>query len=211
MINHSLKIISSLVYSLFIIYTPFTIINLLPILYIVILSYKDILYIIKKIFVLNFFVVFLVAFVYLQNQNEAITLFYKINAILLFNITLFNKIDGIDLVRALKSLKVPHKLTTIFYFSIVLIKYLQNEIKEVKNTLKLRGFIPKTNLFTYKTYGYVFGLLFIKVLRKADEINLSMETRNCKTEIYLFEATILNKRDFVLIGVILFVILMRII
>ena len=122
---------------------------------------KYILKILKKLFYLNFFIIVLVIFVFFQDKNQAIELFFRTNLILLFNISIFYKSKGYDIVRALDTLKMPSKVVSVFYFTLWLIDYLLMDLKKTKESLKARGFKPNTSIFTYETYGNIIAMIRI--------------------------------------------------
>jgi cobalt/nickel transport system permease protein len=128
-------------------------------------------------------------FVYFQNEKEAFELLIKTNLILLFNIALFFSSKGYDIVRGLDALGFSKKIVSIFYFTLSLINYLNNDIRIKRKALSSRGFKSTTSMFTYETYGNIFAMIIIKALRKSDEMKLSMKARGFAGEIYF-----LNKR-----------------
>ena len=129
----------------------------------------------------------LVVFVFFQDGKEALELFIRTNLILLFNISLFHESKGYDIVRGLDALNFPSKIVSVLYFSITLINYLLSDFKETKNTLKARGFKRDTSIFTYQTYGNIFGMIFIKALKKSEDMKYSMESRGFENRIYFFK------------------------
>lgn len=190
--NESLMLINSFLYSFLVALSSLNYIFVLPLFLIIFFERKYLMQILKKVFLLNFFILILVIFVFFQDKNEAITLFFRTNLILLFNLTLFHKSKGYDLVRGLDSLNFPSKIISIFYFSLSLINYLQKDFKEVRNTLKLRGFKSNTTMFTYQIYGNIFGMTFIKALKKSEEMWLCMKTRGFEDKIFFLNS---NKKE----------------
>ena len=94
--KESLCLVTAFLYSIVVAFSSLNAFFLIPI-FIVLLSQKEnILKIFKKLFFLNFFIVVLVVFVFFQNKNEAIELFFRTNLILLFNISLFYKSKVLD-------------------------------------------------------------------------------------------------------------------
>ncbi|MCV6607519.1 MAG: energy-coupling factor transporter transmembrane protein EcfT, partial [Campylobacterales bacterium] len=93
-----------------------------------------------------------------------------------------------DIVRGLDSLKFPSKIVSVFYFTLSLINYLTQDLKETKNTLRSRGFVNQTSMFTYQTYGNIFAMIVIKALRKAEDMKLSMEARGFKDKIFFLNS-----------------------
>lgn len=182
--KESLTLINSFIYSFIVAFSPLEIIFILPLLIALFFEKEHLLPILKKLILVNFFIVVLVIFVAFQNFDEAISLFIRTNLILLFNITLFHKSKGYDIVRGLDTLKFPSKVVSVFYFSLTLINFLTQDFKETKNTLKLRGFRSDTSLFTYQTFGNIFGMIFIKALKKSEDIKHSMDSRGFENRIY---------------------------
>jgi cobalt/nickel transport system permease protein len=60
--------------------------------------------------------------------------------------------------------------------------------KEIKNSLKSRGFRSSTSLFTYQTYGNIFALIFIKAIKKSEDMRCSMTTRGFENKIYFLKS-----------------------
>jgi cobalt/nickel transport system permease protein len=197
--KESLKLINSFCYSFVIAFFPLQYIFLLPL--IVVMIKKDhILEVLKKLILLNFFIVVLVVFVALHNINQAIELLVRTNLILFFNLTLFHSSKGYDIIRGLDALHFPPKVVSVFYFTLSLINYLLIDFKDTKNTLKARGFINTTSMFTYQTYGNIFAMIFIKALKKSDDMKYSMTARGFEDKIFF-----LNSNQTALFEKILFI------
>jgi cobalt/nickel transport system permease protein len=130
-----------------------------------------------------------VIFVYFQNQKEALDLFVRVNMILLFNISIFYKSKGYDIVRGLDSLNFSPKIVSIFYFTLSLIDYLMMDLKKTKDSLKARGFVSNTSMFTYQTYGNIFAMIFIKAIKKSEDMRCSMSARGFENRIYFLNSS----------------------
>jgi cobalt/nickel transport system permease protein len=190
--KESLKLICSFLYSSIVAFSTLDYIFLLPLIIVLFIEKDQFFSIIKKSILLNFFIIVLVVFVLFQNQDEAIALFIRTNLILLFNITLFFRSKGYDIARGLDGLNFPSKIVSVFYFTLSLINYLVADFKETKNTLRSRGFRANTSMFTYQTYGNIFAMIFIKALRKSEDMSLTMRARGFEDKIYFLNT---NKAD----------------
>ncbi|WP_298754705.1 energy-coupling factor transporter transmembrane component T [uncultured Arcobacter sp.] len=186
--KESLKLINSFLYSFVVAFSSLHYIFLLPLIIVLFMERESFFQIIKKLVLLNTFILVLVFFVYFQNSSEAFSLLIRTNLILLFNITLFYKSKGYDIVRGLDSLSFPPKIVSVFYFTLSLITFLTKDFKETKNTLKARGFVSNTSIFTYQTYGNIFGMIFIKALKKSEDMKLSMKARGFKDRIFFINS-----------------------
>lgn len=208
--NEAVKLIVSLLFSLLVAFTSLEYFYILPILLVLFFEKKSIIKIFKKLFLLNFFIIFLVLFVVFQNHQMAIELFFRTNLILLFNITIFYKSKGYDIVRGFNSLKFSAKFISIFYFTICLIEYLLKEFKNIKATLKLRGFKAQTSMFVYQTFGNIFAMMFIKAIKKSEDMKLSMNARGFKSQIFLLETNKISKKDILVISSLVIIYLIKV-
>lgn len=198
MSKEGFNLIIALLYSLSIAFSTVEVYAFIPLAFLTFVHKAHLFAILKRLLLLNVFIIFLVLVVLFQDQQEAWQLFLRTNSILLFNLFLFYQSKGYDIVRGCYALKMNKKFVALFYVTISLIEYLFSELKNLKQTMKMRGFRATTSMFTYQTYGNVFALLFIKVIRKAQHIQQSMITRGFHGEIYLLQAQKTVKLDYLL-------------
>lgn len=197
--NPVISLLCTFIYSLIVSFTQFEYIFVLPILYILFLNRNDIVYILKKLFALNLFVFLLFLTLLISSEfDSALNIYVRINAILLFNISIFYSSNGYDLVRGLNMLNFPKKFISTMYFTIKMIEYLNSDIKNIFNTLKTRGFKAKNSLFVYETFGNIIGMLFVRVIRKAESLKNTFLTRSFDGDIYLINNYKISKNDYIL-------------
>ena len=209
--NEAIKLIVSFLFSLFVAFSSLEYFYILPILLVLFYEQKNSIKIFKKLFLLNFFILTLVLFVAFQDYKMAIELFFRTNLILLFNITIFYKSKGYDIVRGFNTLKVNPKFISIFYFTICLIDYLFIEFKNIKNSLKARGFKAQTSMFVYQTFGNIFAMMFIKAIKKSEDMRLSMIARGFNSQIFLLETNKISIKDILVLFCVVIIILIKVI
>lgn len=186
--KESFILINVFLYSIIVAFSSLQFIFLIPLFIVLYLEKENFFQIIKKLFFLNFFIVILVVFVYFQNKNSAIELFFRTNLILLFNLAIFYKSKGYDIVRALDTLRFPSKIVSVFYFTLSLIEYLMMDFKKTKDSLKSRGFNGNISIFSYQIYGNIFAMIFIKALKKSEDMKYSMNARGFEDRIYFLNS-----------------------
>ena len=76
--------------------------------------------------------------------------------------------SGLDLSRALYTLKVPTKFILLLQFSIRYITVMQQELSSLRMAMRARGFGNGPVLQNWRSYGYLFGMLLIRALARAD-------------------------------------------
>ncbi|MCW8329120.1 energy-coupling factor transporter transmembrane protein EcfT [Photobacterium sp. SDRW27] len=89
-------------------------------------------------------------------------------------------ISGLELSKALTRLKVPGKFILLLQFCIRYISVMQQEISSLRIAMLARGFGNGPTLHNWRSYGYLFGMLLIRALARADRIWFAMKCRGYK-------------------------------
>lgn len=211
-LNPAISLLSAVGFSLILSFSKFELFFILPLIFLIYLNYKNILNILRKLLFLNFFVLVLTLFLYFEtNINEALSLFLKVNFILLFNLLLFYSSNGFDIVKAFMILKFPKKFNSTLYFTVKSIFDLNMEFKNIKESLKARNFKAKTDIFTYKTYGNIFGILFLKTIKNSEKLKDSFKARGFKGEIFINYENSFSLVDSILIFLISIIIFLKVV
>ncbi|OCL88178.1 energy-coupling factor transporter transmembrane component T [Arcobacter porcinus] len=211
-LNPAISLLSAVGFSLILSFSKFELFFILPIIFLIYLNYKNIINILKKLIFLNIFIVVLALFLYFEsNINEALELFFKVNFILLFNLLLFYSSSGFDIVKAFMILRFPKKINSILYFTVKFIFDLNLELKSIKESLKARNFKARTDIFTYKTYGNIFGILFIKTIKNSESLKDTFKIRAFKDEIFLNYENSFKILDFILVVLLIIILLVKVV
>lgn len=119
----------------------------------------------------------------------------KANAIFLFTVSILGTSEVFSLAHALYHLRVPRKLIYLFFFFYRYISVLHREYDSLVAALKVRGFTPKTNHHTYRTYAYLIGMLFIRSYERSQRIYNALLLRGFKGSFPLIPHFQLERRD----------------
>ncbi|MBT8762708.1 cobalt ECF transporter T component CbiQ [Desulfohalobiaceae bacterium Ax17] len=126
----------------------------------------------------------------------ALQITLKANAIMTIFIALISTIPVPTIGYALQQLGLPEKLTYLLIFSFRYIFVLEEEKKRLLRSLKVRGFNPKTNLHTYKTYACLLGLILVRSWDRAEQVHKAMLCRGFQGKFYSLHKFSLTKKDF---------------
>ncbi len=141
----------------------------------------------------------LVAFGPVQYSKEglllAMTIALKANAIVLWIMVLLGTLDIITLGHALRHLGVPEKLTHLLLFTVRYLDVLHGEYLRLRTAMKIRGFRPRVSAHTYRTYGYLVGMLLVRSLDRSERIVAAMKCRGFRGRFYLLDHFALSRRD----------------
>lgn len=198
--NSSILLVSAFLYSIFLSFNQVEIIFVLPILYVIYCEHDKLISILKKLLFLNLFIVMIFIVLLIEDSfEEAINIYVRTNMIILFNLLLFSRSSGYDIVRALNELKFPKKFVSSVYFTLKMIQTLNDEFKRIKQTLRARGFKASSSMFAYETYGNLFGHIFVKSIKKANAMQDSFKLRGFHGKIYLINNSKLSYYDIILL------------
>lgn len=101
----------------------------------------------------------------------------KCNAILLSFSALAHGISPPRVGCALERLRLPPKLVFLFLFTCRYIHVVGDEWRRLWTAAKLRGFIPRNSLHTYRTIGSMLGLSFVSAVDRSKRVYEAMLLR----------------------------------
>ncbi len=119
----------------------------------------------------------------------------KTNAIVLLCISLLATSPVSDIGHAMTKLRMPVKLCLLLLFSYRYIFVIHQEFIRLNRAAKLRNFTPKTNLHTYRTVGYLFGMTLIKSWHRGERVAQAMMLRGFNGRFYTLNDSTLTMTD----------------
>jgi len=125
----------------------------------------------------------------------------KANAIFLFTIAILGTSEIFALVHALDHFKVPKRLLYLFFFFYRYLTVLHQEYNTIRAAARVRGFIPRTSLHTWRTYGNMVGMLFVKSYDRSRRIYQAMTLRGFRGYFPLITHFHLHTQDIIFMGV----------
>lgn len=132
-----------------------------------------------------------------QGVQYALMLTVKCNAIILINISLLSTCGIYNVVHALDHLRVPNRLIHLLFFIYRYAHVMQHEYYRLRDTLKIRGFKPRTSLNTYRTYGSIIGTLMIRGYERSEQIHKAMICRGFKGHYWLLNHFVWESSDLI--------------
>jgi len=99
------------------------------------------------------------------------------NAVVMAMLALAGSMEETTFGQALHGLKVPAKLVHLLLFTIRYIEVLRDEYRRLRQAMKCRGFRPGTNGHTYRSFGYLVGMMLIRAMERSERIMDAMKCR----------------------------------
>ncbi|MDQ1239167.1 MAG: cobalt/nickel transport system permease protein [Thermodesulfobacteriota bacterium] len=131
-------------------------------------------------------------------QAALITL--KSNSIILMVMALLGTSPIFTLVHAMSHLGIPDKLVHLFFFCFRYIHVIQAEYHRLHNAMKMRGFRPRTDMHTYRSYAYLVGMLLVRSFDRAQRILQAMKCRGFAGKFYILHHYEMKRSDYAFAG-----------
>jgi cobalt/nickel transport system permease protein len=132
-----------------------------------------------------------------EGIDYAFLITIKSNSIILAGIALLSTTSIYKMIHALHHLYLPDKLTQLFFFTYRYLHTIYSEFISLNNALKIRGFKPKSNFHTYKTYAYLVGMLLVRSYDRSNRVYNAMLCRGFKGKFWTLNHFHFQKIDLI--------------
>ena len=136
-----------------------------------------------------------------QGLLKAIEIGLKTNAVVLMLLALLGTLEASTLGHALARLHVPEKLVHLMLFTVRYLEVIGREYKRMRKAMKARAFRPRSNWHTWRSIGYLVGMLLIRSLERSERIHAAMKCRGFNGRLYLLDHLVWRRCDNVLLVV----------
>jgi cobalt/nickel transport system permease protein len=126
---------------------------------------------------------------------KALSVSLKSLSIVLMVVSLLGTSTVFSLVHAVSHFRIPKKLVYLTFLSYRYIYVIRDEYARLRNAMKIRGFRPRTNMHTYRTYGYLIGMLLIRSYERSERIYQAMLCRGFHGRFHLLSHFHMHGRD----------------
>lgn len=119
----------------------------------------------------------------------------KMNAIMLAFIGWVTTSPLPVLGHAMNRLHIPEKFVFLLLITYRYIFVIEEEYFRLNRAIKMRGFVPGTNIHTYKTYAYLVGMLFVRAWNMANRVHWAMMCRGFNGKFYSLHEFSFSRED----------------
>ncbi|SDW72631.1 cobalt/nickel transport system permease protein [Ruegeria halocynthiae] len=130
-----------------------------------------------------------------QGLWKAIEIALTANAVILTLMVLVGTLEPVTLGHALHKLRCPEGLVHLLMFTIRYIEVLREEYLRLRGAMKIRGFRPGTNWHTYRSFGYLVGMMLVRAIERSERILDAMKCRGFSGRLVLLQSFNLTRRD----------------
>lgn len=130
-----------------------------------------------------------------QGLRQAVEIALTANAVILALMALVGSMEPVTLGHALHRLKVPEALVYLLMFTVRYVEVLQAEYLRLRIAMKARGFRAGNNRHTYRTFGYLIGMMLVRAIERSERILAAMRCRGFTGRIPLLDDLAFSSRD----------------
>lgn len=135
-----------------------------------------------------------------EGVRLALLLTLKSNAAFLALLALVGTIPVQQLGSALQALGLPDKICHLLLFSYRYLFVIRREYLRLLTAAEARGFRPRTNALTYRTYAWLLGMLLVKSWDRAERVHQAMLCRGFHGRFYCLADFVYQRADAVFLG-----------
>lgn len=128
---------------------------------------------------------------------RAVEIVLTANTVVLVLMSLLGTMPPVVLGHALARLRVPDKLVHLFLFTVRYITTLEQEYARLRLAMRARGFRARGNAHTWRSFGWLFGMLFVRSFERAERITDAMRCRGFAGRYYSLDAIGWRRADSV--------------
>ena len=119
----------------------------------------------------------------------------KSNTIMIALITLVATVPVVTLGQAMHMMRFPDKLCHLLLFTYRYLYVFEQEFHRLAQAMKIRGFQPRTNLHTYRSYAYLAAMLLVHSYDRAERVFDAMLCRGFHGVFYSLRTFAWHRRD----------------
>ena len=108
---------------------------------------------------------------------RAVVIACKVTASVLLLSLLLGQSDPLRLGTALRGLHAPEPLVRLFVATVRYLALLQAELSRLRDSMRARAFVARNNRHTWRSYGYLLGMLLVRALDRAERVEEAMRLR----------------------------------
>lgn len=131
----------------------------------------------------------------LDGLLRAVEIAVKANAVILMLMVLVGTLEPVTLGHALHRLKTPVTLVHLLMFTVRYISVLHQEYLRLRGAMKVRSFRLRNSLHTYRSIGYLVGMMLVRSVDRSERILAAMKCRGFTGTIPLLDTMRFSSRD----------------
>ena len=116
-----------------------------------------------------------------------LTILVRAGTVVLTLTALIGTLEPVALGHSLARLGVPDRLVHLFLFTLRHIHALYGEYARLRQAMRARAFVPRSDRHTWNTLGWLMGMLLVRSLERSRRTLAAMRCRGFQGRLYLLD------------------------
>lgn len=99
------------------------------------------------------------------------------NAVVIALTAFLGTMEPMTVGHAMQRLRVPDRLALLLMFTVRYIEVFEREYFRLRQAMRVRGFQPRLNAHTLRTFGHLVGMLLVHAFDRSERIQQAMRCR----------------------------------
>jgi len=134
-----------------------------------------------------------------EGLRHALLIAAKANAVVLSLLALVGTMSASQFGHALSRLRVPDKLVHLLLFTVRYLDVIGQEYKRMRRAMQARAFVMQANRHTWRSIGYMIGMLLVRALERSERVMNAMKCRGYQGRFFLMDDARLGRFDLVFV------------
>lgn len=101
----------------------------------------------------------------------------KGNIVIVAMLAMLGSCEASDIGAALARLGLPQALAQLLVMTVRYVGVIEREYRRLRTAMAIRGFQMRCNVHTWRSMGYLFGMIFVRSFERAERISAAMRCR----------------------------------
>ncbi len=110
---------------------------------------------------------------------QAVLVACKISAAVVIVLSVLGTAEPMRLGAALHALRLPEPIVRLLVLTLRYLSVIRGEARRLHDAMRMRGFRPRSNRHTWRSYGNLVGMLLVRALERANRVEEAMRCRGC--------------------------------
>lgn len=112
-----------------------------------------------------------------EGLERAALIAVKVSAALLTIMVLVGTVEPARIGAGLHALKFPERIVQLYLMTVRYLSLIRAEAIRLHDAMRARAFAPRSNRHTWRSYGYLIGMLLVRALDRAARVEEAMRCR----------------------------------
>ncbi|MGE0651578.1 MAG: cobalt ECF transporter T component CbiQ [Alphaproteobacteria bacterium] len=130
-----------------------------------------------------------------EGMSLAVAIALKAGAVVVAILSQLGTLEPVHLGHGLARLGVPHKLIAVLLLTVRYISVFEDEYRRLRRAMQARGFEARSSRHTWRSYGWLVGMLLVRSNDRAARVLQAMKCRGFNGRFHIIADLVFTRAD----------------